>query len=271
MDKNEFSFGGISSKAFHITCDTETHSILPNNKRYVQEIPGLDGVIDYGLGGYETRILSVPLYYEGDYANLRKDRERIIAWLRADGYKKLVFGHSPDRYYLAKIYEAVDFSNTTNKQIGIVQFECNPPWQFLFDGTLLSPEQLLWLNCDANDNCFVKEFTEAGSMRFVNVGQPAKPVIKLIGNIHSGITLTYKETHVTIEADLINDGIAVDCNAETITRLSDRENLYPFLSEDSSFFELENGNVELSFSMEGLGEWPASVTVIVEMQVSTGG
>lgn len=273
MKSNEFKFGGIESGTFDITCGTERHSILPAKRKYTQEIPGLDGVIDFGIAGYETRVITLPIYFDGDYAVLRANREQIIAWLHNDGTpKKLIFGNAPDRYYLASIYTELDFENVNDRHIGDIQFECNPPWQYLTDGTVLTPEQILWVNCDGAENQFVKEFTENGVMRFVNSGLPVKPIIKIIGNIQNGITLTYGTQSLKINTDIVFDGIAVDCNNETVTRLSDGESLYGFIDNlADNFFEFASGNIELQVSQDPIGEYPDSITVIVEMQITKGG
>ena len=272
MKSNEFSFGGIESGVFDITCGTERHSILPATRKYVQEVPGLDGVIDFNIGGHEVRVITLPIYFDGNYADLRANREKIIAWLHNDGTpKRLVFGNAPDRYYLAKIYDAIDLENVDDRHIGDLQFECNPPWQILEDGTVLTPEQLLWVNCERETNQFVKEFTSSGVMRFVNSGLPVKPIIKIIGNIQNGITLTYGAQSLKINTSMF-DGIAVDCNSETITRLSDGENLYEFIDNTADdFFEFESGNIALQVLQDDIGEYPNSITVIVEMQITKGG
>lgn len=273
MKSNEFKFGGIESGAFDITCGTERHSILPATRKYVQEVPGLDGVVDFNIGGHDVRAITLPIYFDGNYADLRANREEIIAWLHNDGTpKKLVFGNAPDRYYLAKIYDAIDFENVDDRHIGDLQFKCNPPWQILEDGTVLTPEQLRWVNCERDTNQFVKEFTSSGVMRFVNSGLPTKPVIKIIGNIQSGITLTYGEQSFKLNTDCVCDGFAVDCNNETVTRLSDGESLYGFIDDTAdNFFEFASGNIALQVSQDNLGEFPNSITVIVEMQITKGG
>ena len=273
MDLNEFSYGGIESGVFDITCGTEHHSILPGKRKYVQEIPGYDGVIDYGISGYDVRVITLPIYFEGDYATLRANREEIIAWLHNSGKpKKLIFGNAPDRYYLAKIYAALDFENTSDKHIGDIQFECNPPWQFLSDGTKLTPEQIIWLDCETDKNQFVKEFTHSGTMQFVNVGLPVKPLIKIIGNIQNGLTLKYGTQELKLNGKAVFDGIAVDCNNETVTRMSDGGNLYSYIENpDNAFFEFNSGNISLEVSQQDLGEYPKSIIVIIEMQVTQGG
>lgn len=269
VDINQFSYGGIESGTFQISCGTERHSILPQKRKHVQEIIGYDGVIDFGIKGYDVRVITLPIYFDGSYSDLRANREKIAAWMYNDGTpKKLIFGNAPDRYYLAKIYAAIDFDVVTDRYIGDIQFECNPPWQYLLDGTQLTPEQITWLNCDTDVNQFIKEFATNGVMRFVNAGLPVKPTIKIIGNIRSGLTLTYAKQKLKLNIDVLNDGIAVDCNNETVNRMSDGKSLYSNLdSEHDNFFEFKHGDIELSISQPSTSE----ITVIVEMNVMPGG
>lgn len=273
MKLNEFSFGGTESSSFNITCGTEVHSILPAKRKYTQEIPGLDGVVDFGISGYEPRIITLPIYFDGDYAELRANREKIIAWLHNDGSaKKLIFGNASDRYYLASIYAELDFENVNDRHIGDILFECNPPWQILIDGTVLTPEQITWVNCEYGTNQFIKEFYENGTMRFVNSGSPNKPIIKIIGNLQSGLTLTYGTQKLILNIKQNYDGIVIDCNNETVTRMSDGESLYENIDETAdSFFEFDSGNIELEVSQDSIGEYLESITVIIEMQIMKGG
>ena len=271
MQDNEFSFGGVESSVFQITCGTERHSILPEKRKYVQEIIGYDGVADFGIEGYDVRIITLPIYFDGDFADLRANREKIIAWLYNNGTaKKLIFGNAEDRYYLAKVYAAIDFENTANRNIGSIQFECNPPWQYLLDGTALTPEYITWINCETDVNQFIKEFSSNGMMRFVNQGLSTKPIIKIFGNIKPGLKLSYESYNLELNINCVNDGIIIDCNNETVTRLSDGENLYSYIN-NNNFFEFASGNIELRISQPEINTYPESVTVIVELQVTQGG
>jgi predicted phage tail component-like protein len=273
MYADEFSFNGILSSTFDIYCEQETHSILPVLRKYSQEIPGLDGEVDFGIGGYGTRIIALHLYYKGTFKDLRENRENIIAWLAGDGTpKRLILGKEPDRYYMAKIYSEVNLENSSDRRIGTIEFECNPPWQYLLDGTLLTPEQIVYTNCDTDVNQFIKEFDSNGSLKLVNKGSAVKPIIKLLGNIKSGITLTYGEQSFILNTDVICDGVIIDCQNETVKRLSNGDNLYSMVDDNNNdFFELASGNCELGLSMTGLGEYPQSVTMIVQFNAVVGG
>lgn len=266
MDNDEFKYGNIESGAFNIVCGTETHSILPEKRKYVQEIPGLDGVVDFGISGYSIRVITKPIYYTGAYSDLRKKREEIIAWLCNDGMpKKLIFGNEPDKYYMAKIYAALEFDNTSDRHIGDIQFECNPPWQYLLDGTLLTPDEITYINCTAKDGRFIKEFSGGGAIKFFNKGtQKVKPVIKIIGRVKPGLTLSYGTAKLKINADTGFEGVKIDCAKETVTQMSDGSSLYSSLDSASTFFELSSGKCMINVSGGSLGAYPDSVTVIIE-------
>lgn len=261
---NSLSYGDIDSyEAFHITCDRETHFILPEQKQYTQEVPGMDGVIDYEIGGYGVRVMPVDLYYDGDYADLRANREKIIAWLANDKgkAKKLVFGDDPTRYYMAKCFSALNFTVTSDRKIGTIQFVSNPPWCYI-DGVLQTPEEITWQTAIKDGNQFMQEFTASGYMRFSNTGTlPVKPKITLLNNVPAGLEIAYNGSTITNNVELKYDSMIIDCSAETVTRGSDGANLFGNISGD--FFEFLTGQINLDISA-ALSAWPNNLIVLVE-------
>lgn len=269
---NEISFGGVLSSEFGLTVGTETHFILPTLRASTQEVLGRDGLIDFGIGGYGVRVITLPIYFDGDYAELRANTDRIAAWLATRKEpKKLMLGWEPDRYYLARVYSGLEFGVTSNRHVGDIVFECNPPWKFLLDGTELTPEQLTFVNCGTDTNQYIMEFTSSGTMRLVNRGSmTVKPVIKLYGYIKSGLTLTCGADTFTFSRDCLFDGIAVDCKNETVSRMSDGVNMTEYISTDSEFLSLPPGNVEIDIAQPSIGEWERSVFMIVEFEAMEG-
>jgi Phage-related protein len=268
INYNEFRFGNTESGVYGITCDRETHYILPDQRAYVKEIPGIDGVIDFGIGGYGVRVIPVDIYYDGPYETLRANREKIIAWLSstAGEYKQLEFGNESGKYYKAKILAALNFSVTDNRKIGSIQFTCNPPWQYQ-RGVLLTPAQILWNTQDVLDGTkWLKQFSSNGSLRITNSGtMAAKPVITLIGNIPIGIMLSYDGAQWQLNIPVLYDGVVINCAAETVTRLSDGANLYGSVNPSKDdYFIFQPGQIEVSISASGLGAWPLNLTMIID-------
>lgn len=261
---NSFSYGGVDSSAFGITCDRETHFILPEQRKYVQEIPGIDGVIDFGIGGYGVRVMPISIYYSGDYATLRANREKIIAWLsNSNGQTKdLIFGDEPEKTYKAKIYSALNFENTADRKIGSIQFEANPPWCYI-NGVAQTPEEITWQTAVKDGNQYMQEFTAAGHMRFTNTGSlNAKPVIKLLNFVPAGLTITYNGHTITNNAVIKYDSMIINCSAETVTRGSDGTNLFSSIA--GGYFEFQPGQINLDIATSSLSTWPNSLIIIVE-------
>ncbi|MFT3952786.1 MAG: phage tail family protein [Oscillospiraceae bacterium] len=101
-----FIYGGVRSTDFGIVRNADRLSILPTQRQYAVVVPSRDGVIDYGIGGYDTRVINMDLIFEGrDFADLRASRDKIMAWLGNIGGapKKLIMMDDPNRYYMAKI------------------------------------------------------------------------------------------------------------------------------------------------------------------------
>ena len=266
-------YDGIDSRTFGLYFEFNSISILPSARECVQEIPLLDGVVDYNIGGYDRRIIRTTAIFPDLLSKMRANQDKIEAWLGNSGTpKKLILGNRPDRYYMAKITSALDFDLKSDRRLGEVEFVCNPPWCFLKDGTLLTPEQIKWVNSESTENQFIKEFNEDGVIRFVNKGNIAvKPVIKVLGNIRSGLQLTYKNESLKINCDCIFDGIEIDCFNETVKRISDGLNLSSYLdSEYNSFFAIESGNAEIEVTSPNINEYPESITVIIEFNAMEG-
>jgi phage-related protein len=240
----------------------ETHSLLPPQAKYTQDIPGMDGYVDFEIGGYGARIINTDIYFDGDYSKLRANEDDIIAWLAnsAGAAKPLSFDNNSIKSYLAKIYSALDFVNTPDRKIGTIQFECNPPWAYL-NGVPLTPAQIAWNNATNLGSEYIKDITADGAFKFTILGtHNVLPKITLTGNIPSGLQFAYTTGGTTYywqyNAALQYDGILIDCTAQTVTRLSDGANLYPYVnSSKCAYFSLAAGQAEIDIIGTG-GVWP---------------
>lgn len=266
---NGFTFNGTHSSQFDIVADRETHYILPEQRKYQKTVPGRDGVVDFGIGGYGTRQISFDIYFEGDFADLRQSVDRLAAWLSSKKGEctQLLFDNAPNRYYMAKLTAATDFRNASDRRIGTLTFECNPPWVYE-NGIALTPEQITWNTAELIDNEYIQTFASSGNMRFTLTGtMPVKPIIRLIGKVPSGTTLTYSDKTWIYTTEQTWDGIEIDCENETVIRMSDGENLFPYM--DGDFFEFTPGKIEIAVSGE-FSTFPNDITIIVEVNPTYG-
>ena len=169
---------------------------------------------------------------------------------------------------MGKIYGEIDFECDSSRHVGELEIICNPPWKYTSDNVLLTPEQIKWVNCEVNGNQFSKELTANGSIRFINNGTlPVKPIIKLIGHIESCIKLEYGDVALKINYPMQYDGIAVDCNNETVLRMSDGGNLANYIDKTADeFFCINSGNAEINITASEISEYPYNLTIIIELQ-----
>jgi predicted phage tail component-like protein len=239
---------------------------LPAQRKYTLEVPGFDGEVDFGIGSYGTRIITCEIYFEGDFSFLRANEDNIIAWLSSiNGQpKQLIFGDTPNKYYLAKIYSAFDFTNSPDHHIGTVQFECNPPWAYL-NGVALSPANILWNTMAMIGTEYFQDLIANGNIKFTIGGSlPITAQIMLIGNIQSGLTLTYGSQVWKYNANLLYDGILIDCTAQTVTRMSDGANLFPNVDGvDYAYFTLATGQQQISVAGV-VGAFPNDLMIIIK-------
>jgi predicted phage tail component-like protein len=269
-----FTYGGIHSSYFDLSCDTETHSLLPEQQKYVKQISGFDGVIDFGIGGYGVRVITTDIYFDGTYDELRLNTDNIVAWLSniCGQSKQLSFDDTSDRYYMAKVYSSISFVNTQDRKIGQIQFECNPPWAKL-NGVYLTPANLLYntATLDSDGLTYVQDFSTNGDMKFVVTGnKTVKPMIKIIGYIPVNTTLVYNGHSFKILQAVLWDTISIDCDAMTVTKLSDNSNFLPYLDPTKmDFFDLWTGNTIINISGVA-GAFPNNLAVAVTLSPQMG-
>lgn len=263
-----FAYGDTDSSVYHIRASKRSFIMIPEQRKYATEIPLLDGYVDMQIGGYKEAVIVLDLFYDGTPEQLDAERDAIFAWLANIGGKpkRLALGDESGRYYMAKVYDAVDLSNVNGTALGSVSFECNPPWPYK-NGVLLTPDQVLWVNQDHLDGVqWLKEFRDSGAFRFINGGlEAAKPVIKLIGSIPAGLLLASGSDQWQYTAALPYDGIVIDCAAETVTQLSTGANLIGNVDPSKdAFFGFAPGQCEIDLTASGLGAWPQSISMIID-------
>lgn len=107
MTEGSFQFGALNSlEDLGIYCEVYDTLFPPKRSRKVQ-IPGKNGVYDYGANTYDERRITVDCTLKDQ---ITKDELREIAY-KLSGKKKLVFWDEPDKCYIGELYDAVDIDN----------------------------------------------------------------------------------------------------------------------------------------------------------------
>jgi predicted phage tail component-like protein len=264
------TFKGIHSSVFNLIMLSDNRQVLSDVTRQTKQIPGY-GTVDFGNDTYNEKTLSVILtYVAASLEALQTQAEQIGGWLYNDGkYYDLIFDDAPQRKYKAKVTGKINLSQSTLIGKISVEFTCNPPYPYALDNSPVSPadvqSRLLWDTATLVGTQYLQDLSANGIMKFTAGGaHSVKPVIKIIGNIASGLTLTYGSQMWKYNAALLFDGIIIDCVAQTVTRMSDGANLFPSVDVvKDDYFNLAIG--QQSIAVSGVVDvWPNDLTVIIE-------
>ena len=105
-----FQFHGTQSQNMKIKARLTSWQASPALRNFYETVPGKAGVADFGCDSGERIItLTCYIYPQKDFASLVAVLDAMSQWLDPTaGLKQLVLDEVPDRYFLARLSEAVD-------------------------------------------------------------------------------------------------------------------------------------------------------------------
>lgn len=105
-----FNFNGTASKNMKIKARLTSWQASPALRNFYETVPGKAGVADFGCDSGERIItLTCYIYPQKDFAALVSVLDAMTQWLDpTKGLKQLVLDEVPDRYFMARLSEAVD-------------------------------------------------------------------------------------------------------------------------------------------------------------------
>lgn len=237
-----FKFNNVESSVYNLICKSIKRPLLPAVKVRRIQLPNKSGVYDFDDNEYDLRLVTMRIMYIGNsYQELRTRARNIAAWLSVGTWSKLIINDEPDKYYLAKITEAVDLTSLWESGTADLTFDCQP---FAY----AVAERALITTATSTKN-FV--FTNPGS-RIINNKSPqgAKFNIKITGSFTTltlslnGRTLAYPEA--------VTSGILEIDNVEMEVTL-DGVNKFNVLTGDTdSFLSVISGSNTLNINGTGL-------------------
>lgn len=262
------TFKGISSTELGLTMRTNSRMVIPQINRSSIAMLHRPGSVDFGIDTYAEGEISVTFTWLcTSPSEAMAKAETISGWLHNDGnYHELMFNDYPNRKYYAKVTSAVPLQKGPCKGTITVTFTVNPPYAFALDNTPIDPQavqdMLLWDTAYLAGNQYTQTLTANGAIRFTLSGNHSdKPIIKLIGHISPGLTLSYKTQQWQYTALLPYDGIRINCKNETVRRISDNANLFQHVNpQRSAFFEITPGKNQIN--VVGVSDF---LTVIIEL------
>lgn len=105
-----FNFNGTASKNMKIKARLTSWQASPALRNFYETVPGKAGVADFGCDSGERIItLTCYIYPQKDFSALVSVLDAMAQWLDpTKGLKQLVLDEVPDRYFMARLSEAVD-------------------------------------------------------------------------------------------------------------------------------------------------------------------
>lgn len=234
MSIGAFTYKGIKSAEFKIVSKSIDRSLLPRRRVNKVEIPGKDGAIDLGENTYENRQIKVHIAFrEKDHPLLRKKAREIASWLSSERYEKLVFEDEPDKYYLARIYNDISFTNWFKVGEADLIFDCKP-FAYSEERHITVDNITSWREVEIENNGTYKTF----------------PLIEITGTADS---ITFASNGGSFAVSNISQRTIIDCEKQlcyTFDGLNQKVNkLKDFTGK---FIVLEPGSLKIMVSGVGL-------------------
>lgn len=257
---------------FRIIVKTVNRPLLPTKRKNEVTIPGRNGTYDFSDDTYENVVIPVLVQYiDETFEDSRTRARAIAAWLSQASYSPLVFTDEPDKYYLAKIYDAASLDAIVDLVPGgkaTVNFECHP--------MAYSIDANLWKERVIEEQTFVYEGT-----------YKVKPIITitpvvLLGGMDESVELTgaFPNTPINLElpeewppplvttlstpsitingktlvyADTITEGQTLTINTDTYQATKGGVNVLGKISGDWPVLEVGNNTVLIEDTTSELG------------------
>jgi predicted phage tail component-like protein len=105
-----FIYNGISSQSMKIRARLTKWQVSPALRNSFETVPGKAGIADFGCDISERNIIiSCSVLPQRSFAELVSVLDNVAEWLNPEnGLKQLVIDDLPDRYFMARLSEAVD-------------------------------------------------------------------------------------------------------------------------------------------------------------------
>jgi len=212
-----FLFGGVSSQSMNIKARLTNWQASPQLRNSFVTVPGKPGVADFGSDIAE-RVVTVRcnVYPQFQFSSLVGVLDDLAEWLNPDnGLKQLVLDDVPDRYFTARLQDAVDCERLVLSAGAFdLKFVCPDPFAYAltdetFDLTATGENTVTRAkgNTDSQPVYLLKAVIPPGAATYVTIATNDDE-LKVIGDLTDGETLV-------IDSGLMTAKV-VDSTGETL-------------------------------------------------------
>lgn len=131
-----FLFNGVSSQSMKIRAHLTGWQVSPTLRSNTETVPGKAGLADFGADSGERYIdVSCNIYPQKTFTDVVAILDRVAAWLDPTaGTKQLVLDDVPDRYFQARLSDAVDCERLLRASGAFtLRFICPDPYAYALD------------------------------------------------------------------------------------------------------------------------------------------
>lgn len=131
-----FLYNGISSQSMKVRAHLTGWQVVPSLRSNTETVPGKAGLADFGADGGERYIdVSCNIFPQKTFTDMVGILDRVAAWLDPTaGTKQLVLDDVPDRYFTARLSEAVDCERLLRAAGAFtLRFLCPDPFGYALD------------------------------------------------------------------------------------------------------------------------------------------
>ncbi len=221
-----FIYNGITSQSMGIKARLANWTAVPPLRNSFVQIPGKSGVADFGSDGAERAIMvKCNVYPQLAFSSLVSVLDDAAEWLNPDnGLKQLVLDDVPDRYFMARLSDAVDCERLVMSAGAFdLKFVCPDPYGYAltdesYDITATGDSTVTRTkgNIDSLPVYLLKAVIPAGSSTYISIITNNEE-LRVVGALNSSETLVIDSGLVTAKV--------VDNTGETL------QNGLPLLQE----------------------------------------
>jgi predicted phage tail component-like protein len=201
-----FIYNGISSQSMKIRARLAGWQVFPALRNSFETVPGKAGVADFGCDISERTItISCGVLPQLSFAGLVSVLDNAAEWLNpANGFKQLILDDVPDRYFMARLSEAVDCGRLLRTAGSFeLRFVCPDPYAyaledeiFVISGTGTHEIERLTGNAESEPVYLLKGVIAASSSSYISLITNGEE-LRIAGPLSEGETLVIDSGMVT--------------------------------------------------------------------------
>lgn len=201
-----FTFNGVTSKSMKIRARLTSWQASPSLRNFYETVPGKAGVADFGCDSAERTVkVECSIFPQKNFPALVTVLDDMAEWLDpTKGQGQLILDDVPDRYFMARLSEAVDCERLLRSAGQFtLSFICPDPYAYaLTDETYIFSETGTHMavrhtgNTDSYPVYAVKGSIPSGRGSYVSITTNGAE-LRVTGPLSAGETLLVDSTLVT--------------------------------------------------------------------------